>query len=61
MRNQNKLLIPNVDHVLQMMKEEIAEELGINYGADATSRENGRIGGEITKRLVKMAQEQLTR
>jgi hypothetical protein len=28
-------------------------------GPDASSRSNGRVGGEITKRLVKMGEQQL--
>ncbi|HDR4867273.1 TPA: small, acid-soluble spore protein, alpha/beta type [Bacillus cereus] len=28
-------------------------------GADATARSNGSVGGEITKRLVAMAEQQL--
>jgi hypothetical protein len=57
----NKLLVPQSESVLEQMKQEIAQEFGIHYGPDATARENGAIGGEITKRLVKMAQEQLKR
>ncbi len=34
------------------MKYEIASEFGVNLGPDATSRANGTVGGEITKRLV---------
>lgn len=41
------------------MKEEIANELGVQLGADTSARQNGAVGGEITKRLVKMAQQQL--
>ena len=33
------------------MKYEIASEFGVHLGPDATSRANGRVGGEITKRL----------
>ncbi|MEH7276295.1 alpha/beta-type small acid-soluble spore protein, partial [Neobacillus vireti] len=41
------------------MKYEIASEFGVNLGADTTSRANGSVGGEITKRLVAMAESQL--
>lgn len=41
------------------MKYEIANEFGVNLGADATARQNGIVGGEITRRLVKMAQTNL--
>ena len=34
------------------MKYEIASEFGVHLGPDSTSRANGRVGGEITKRLV---------
>ena len=36
------------------MKYEIANEFGVNLGPDTTARENGSVGGEITKRLVEM-------
>lgn len=55
----NKLVVPQSEMVLEQMKQEIAQELGINYGPDATARENGKIGGEITRRLVQLAQQQL--
>jgi hypothetical protein len=59
MANTNKLVVPQSEQVIDQMKMEIAQELGIKYGPDATARDNGRIGGEITRRLVKMAQEQM--
>ncbi len=38
----------------------IAQEFGVTLGADSTARANKSVGGEITKRLVRMAQEQLS-
>ncbi|MEC1914077.1 beta type acid-soluble spore protein SspB, partial [Bacillus spizizenii] len=32
---------------------------GVNLGAETTSRANGSVGGEITKRLVSFAQQQM--
>lgn len=46
---------------LDQMKYEIANEFGVNLGANATSRENGQVGGEITKRLVNMAKKNATK
>ena len=57
--NSNQLLVPGVEQALDQMKYEIASEFGVQLGADATSRANGSVGGEITKRLVQMAQEQI--
>ncbi len=58
--NSNQLLVPGVEQALQQMKFEIAQEFGVNLGADTTSRANGSVGGEITKRLVSMAESQLS-
>ena len=57
--NRNQLLVPGAEQSLNQMKYEIAQEFGVQLGADATSRANGSVGGEITKRLVQMAQQQM--
>jgi hypothetical protein len=57
--NSNQLLVPGVSQALDQMKYEIANEFGVNLGAETTSRANGSVGGEITKRLVQMAEQQL--
>ncbi|MBM7571432.1 alpha/beta-type small acid-soluble spore protein [Aquibacillus albus] len=56
--NSNQLLVPGVEQALDQMKYEIAQEFGVNLGADTTSRANGSVGGEITKRLVQTAEQQ---
>ena len=55
----NRLVAPQAKQAIEQMKYEIANELGVNLGADATARANGSVGGEITKRLVKMGESQL--
>ena len=57
--NSNQLLVQGVQSALDQMKYEIAQEFGVQLGADATARSNGSVGGEITKRLVAMAEQQL--
>ena len=57
--SNSKLVAPQAKQAIEQMKYEIANELGVNLGADATARANGSVGGEITKRLVKMGQAQL--
>lgn len=42
----------NKVQAMDNMKYEIANEFGVNLGADASSRANGSVGGEMTKRLV---------
>ena len=57
--NTNKLVVPGAKQAIERMKYEIASEFGVNLGPDATSRANGSVGGEITKRLVKMGEQHL--
>lgn len=57
--SRNQLLIPGVEQALEQIKYEIAQEFGVQLGADQVSRANGSVGGEITKRLVAQAQSEL--
>lgn len=57
--NSNQLVVQGAQHAIDQMKTEIASEFGVQLGPDSTSRSNGSVGGEITKRLVQMAQQQL--
>ncbi|MFJ5623249.1 small, acid-soluble spore protein, alpha/beta type [Peribacillus loiseleuriae] len=57
--NSNNLVVPGSEQALEQMKYEIASEFGVNLGAETTARANGSVGGEITKRLVQMAEQQL--
>ena len=47
-----KVRVPGSKNSIDKMKYEIANEFGVNLGASASSRDNGLVGGEITKRLV---------
>jgi len=58
--NNNRIVVPGAKQAIEQMKYEIANELGVNLGPDATSRANGSVGGEITKRLVQMGQQQIS-
>ncbi|WP_374988329.1 alpha/beta-type small acid-soluble spore protein [Priestia megaterium] len=57
--NNNELVVYGAEQAIDQMKYEIASEFGVNLGADTTARANGSVGGEITKRLVQMAEQQL--
>ena len=58
-QNNSKMTVPGAKQAIERMKYEIANEFGVNLGPDATSRANGSVGGEITKRLVQMGQNQI--
>ena len=55
--NQNRLVVPGSKQALENLKYEIASELGIRLGADQTSRLNGTVGGEMTRRLVNLGKQ----
>ena len=57
--SSNKLNVPGAQQAINQMKYEIAQEFGVQLERDSSSRSNGSVGGEITKRLVEMAQNQL--
>ncbi|PEA52732.1 spore protein [Bacillus pseudomycoides] len=57
--NTNEVLIAGVASAIEQMKYEIARELGVTLGPETSARANGSVGGEITKRLVRMGEEKL--
>jgi small acid-soluble spore protein B (major beta-type SASP) len=64
-RSSNNLVVPQATAALQQLKMEAAQELGVQIPADGyygnyTSRETGSLGGYITKRLVQLAEQQLS-
>lgn len=65
-RNTNKPAVQGAENALERMKYEIANELGItNYAqidkGQLTSRQNGYVGGYMTRKLVQFAEEAMTR
>ncbi|MET3290604.1 small, acid-soluble spore protein, alpha/beta type [Brevibacillus fluminis] len=59
MANRNQRLVPHANQALDQLKYEIAAEFGVVLGPETSSRQNGSVGGEITKRLVSFAESQL--
>ncbi|MBO2536934.1 MULTISPECIES: alpha/beta-type small acid-soluble spore protein [Rummeliibacillus] len=57
--SSNQLEVRGAKQAIDQMKYEIAQEFGVQLGADASARANGSVGGEITKRLVALAEQQL--
>ncbi|WP_186578135.1 alpha/beta-type small acid-soluble spore protein [Aquibacillus kalidii] len=57
--NNNKLLVPGAENAMNNMKEEIANEFGVQLGADTTARANGSVGGEMVKRMISIAEQSM--
>lgn len=63
-RNTNTKVVPGAKSALDAMKFEVANELGLaNYNqidkGQLTSRQNGYVGGNITRRLVALGEAAL--
>ncbi len=54
-----KIVVPGAKQAIEQMKYEIAREFGVTLGPDTSARANGSVGGEITKRLVQLGQQQI--
>ncbi len=59
MARRNRLVVPGAKDSLDQMKQEIAQEFGVELGADSTARANGSVGGEMTKRLVELGSQMM--
>ncbi|OPA80930.1 spore protein [Paenibacillus selenitireducens] len=63
-RSSNNLVVPQATAALDQLKYEVAQELGIaipqdGYYGNMVTRDTGSIGGNITRRLVTIAEQQL--
>ena len=56
-KSTNNFVVPGAKQAIEKMKYEIASELGIRLGADTSSRLNGTVGGEMTRRLVNLGKQ----
>ncbi|MBH5319186.1 alpha/beta-type small acid-soluble spore protein [Paenibacillus sp. GSMTC-2017] len=65
MAGSNQLIVPQATQALNQLKLEAAQELGVQIPADGyygnlSTREAGSLGGYITKKLVQIAEQQLS-
>ena len=63
--NNNRTAVPEAKQALNQMKLEIANELGMSDyqhtdKGNLTARQNGYVGGYMTKKLVEMAEQQMS-
>ena len=61
--NSNKSVVPEAKEALNKFKYEVANEVGVNlkqgYNGDLSSRDAGRIGGQMVKKLIQQAENQM--
>jgi len=56
-------VVPEAQNALDKMKHETASETGVNlkqgYNGDITARDAGKVGGNMVKKLIRMAEQRL--
>ena len=61
--NSNRALVPEAKDSLDKFKYEVASEVGVNlkngYNGDISSRDAGKIGGNMVKKLIQRAENQM--
>ena len=61
--NSNYSVVPEAKEALNKFKYEVASEVGVNlkqgYNGDLSSRDAGRIGGQMVRKLIQQAENQM--
>ena len=61
--NSNYSVVPEAKEALNRFKYEVANEVCVNlkqgYNGDLSSRDAGRIGGQMVKKLIQQAENQM--
>ena len=61
--NSKRTLVPEAKESLNKFKYEVASEVGVNlkngYNGDISSRDAGRIGGNMVKKLIQQAENNM--
>ena len=61
--NSNSKVVQEAREALDKFKYEVASEVGVNlkqgYNGDLSSRDAGRIGGQMVRKLIQQAESQM--
>lgn len=61
--NNNYKVVPEAMDALNKFKYEVASEVGVNlkqgYNGDLSSKDAGKIGGNMTRKLIQQAENQM--
>lgn len=60
----NRAEVPQAREALDRFKMEIANEIGVplkqGYNGDLTSKQNGSVGGEMVKRMIRQQEQSMS-
>ena len=61
--SSNRKVVPEAMEALDKFKYEVANEVGVNlkngYNGNISSRDAGKIGGQMVKKLIETAERQM--
>ena len=64
MKNSNSINVPEARQAMNNMKQEVANELGINlkqgYNGDLSSKDAGHIGGNMVRKMIEAQQRAMS-
>ena len=62
--SRNQKVVPEAREALNRFKHEVASEVGVTlkdgYNGNLSSRDAGRIGGQMVRKLIETAERQMT-
>lgn len=60
----NRMEVPQAREAMDRFKMEVASELGVplkqGYNGDLTSAQNGSVGGEMVRQMIKKQEEEMS-
>ena len=63
MARSNQTVVPEAKAALEKFKYEVASEVGVNlkqgYNGDISSKDAGRIGGNMVRKLIQQAENNM--
>ena len=63
-KSSNRAEVPEAKEALDRFKMEVANELGVplkqGYNGDLTSAQNGSVGGEMVRQMIKRQEEEMS-
>ena len=63
MSSRNRVEVPEAKDAMDRFKMEVASELGVplkqGYNGNLTSAQNGSVGGEMVRRMIRKQEEQM--
>ena len=63
-RGRNRVEVPEAREAMDRFKMEVASEIGVplkqGYNGDLTSAQNGSVGGEMVRQMIKRQEENMS-